>query len=220
MSQAQLTATSTDGGGGSNSNSTFSVVAHAAAAAPFNSPFLSPPDEFPAPASTVSTVQRWVRVTWHNIKRTLLRFFFFISFDLLLVVLTAPDKPKFKVGIFSVVTVTGLGAVSRSRSNQVYVLPWDDKPFETLPSGKKAYLDEQDVVTFLDPPKDLIPLDPASYNPAAYLWSVTAFPCFTQDDGICWLIMWSTIGFILNEAVHCLCYDYGLIDKTWKFTIF
>ncbi|KAL2321460.1 hypothetical protein Fmac_025839 [Flemingia macrophylla] len=56
------------------------------------------------------------------------------------------------------------------RSNQSYVSPWDDKPFEILPSGKKAYLDEQDVVTFLDPPKNLIPLDPSSYNPAAYLW--------------------------------------------------
>ncbi|CAJ1970689.1 unnamed protein product [Sphenostylis stenocarpa] len=60
------------------------------------------------------------------------------------------------------------GAVSRS--NEVNVSPWDDKPFRILPSGKKAYLDEQDVVTFLDPPKGLIPLDPSSYNPAAYLW--------------------------------------------------
>ncbi|KAA8540176.1 hypothetical protein F0562_024261 [Nyssa sinensis] len=49
-------------------------------------------------------------------------------------------------------------------------LQWDDKPYEVLPSGKKGYLDEQDVVTFLDPPKELIPLDPDSYNPAAYLW--------------------------------------------------
>ncbi|XP_039044028.1 uncharacterized protein LOC120183386 [Hibiscus syriacus] len=32
------------------------------------------------------------------------------------------------------------------------------------------HLDEMDVVTFLDPLKDLIPLDPNSYNPAAYLW--------------------------------------------------
>ncbi|CAK7323681.1 unnamed protein product [Dovyalis caffra] len=30
---------------------------------------------------------------------------------------------------------------------------------------------EEDVVTFLDPPKELIPLDPDTYNPAAYLWS-------------------------------------------------
>ncbi|KAI3985741.1 hypothetical protein MKX01_030655 [Papaver californicum] len=25
-------------------------------------------------------------------------------------------------------------------------------------------------MTFLDPPKELIPLDPSSYNPAGYLW--------------------------------------------------
>lgn len=48
--------------------------------------------------------------------------------------------------------------------------PWDEKPYELLPGGKKAYLDEQDIVTFLDPPKELIPLEPASYNPAVYLW--------------------------------------------------
>jgi hypothetical protein len=52
----------------------------------------------------------------------------------------------------------------------VYVSAWDEKPYEILESGKKAYLDEADIVTFLDPPKDLIPLDPSSYNPAAYLW--------------------------------------------------
>lgn len=50
--------------------------------------------------------------------------------------------------------------------------PWDEKPYEILPNGGKAYLDEQDVVTFLDPPRELIPLDSDSYNPAAYLWSV------------------------------------------------
>ncbi|KAH7515430.1 hypothetical protein FEM48_Zijuj10G0025500 [Ziziphus jujuba var. spinosa] len=53
---------------------------------------------------------------------------------------------------------------------RAYVSPWDEKPYEILPNGKKAYLDEQDIVTFLDPPKELIPLDPGSYNPAAYLW--------------------------------------------------
>lgn len=47
---------------------------------------------------------------------------------------------------------------------------WDDKPFEILPNGKRVYLDEQDVVAFLDPPNQFIPLDPSSYNPAAYLW--------------------------------------------------
>ncbi|KAK8540425.1 hypothetical protein V6N13_008847 [Hibiscus sabdariffa] len=34
----------------------------------------------------------------------------------------------------------------------------------------EPYLEEMDIVTFLDPPNDLIPLDPNSYNPAAYLW--------------------------------------------------
>lgn len=50
------------------------------------------------------------------------------------------------------------------------VSAWDEKPYEILPTGKISYLDEQDLVTFLDPPKELIPLDPTSYNPAAYLW--------------------------------------------------
>ncbi|XP_072953589.1 uncharacterized protein [Typha angustifolia] len=48
--------------------------------------------------------------------------------------------------------------------------PWDDKPYELLLGGRRAYLDEQDVVSFLDPPKELVPIDPASYNPASYLW--------------------------------------------------
>ncbi|KAJ8447561.1 hypothetical protein Cgig2_031174 [Carnegiea gigantea] len=47
--------------------------------------------------------------------------------------------------------------------------PWDEKPFVILPNRKKVYLDEQDVVTILDPPKELTPFDP-SYNPASYLW--------------------------------------------------
>ncbi|KAL2624572.1 hypothetical protein AAZV13_07G003300 [Glycine max] len=64
----------------------------------------------------------------------------------------------------------GLGMYRNGGSNELNVSAWDDKPFEMLPSGNKAYLDEQDVVTFLDPPKDLIPFDPSSYNPAAYLW--------------------------------------------------
>ncbi|KAL8043608.1 hypothetical protein ABFX02_09G128018 [Erythranthe guttata] len=44
---------------------------------------------------------------------------------------------------------------------------WDVEPYE---ASQKYYLGEQDVVTFLDPPKELIPLDPSSYNPASYLW--------------------------------------------------
>lgn len=55
-------------------------------------------------------------------------------------------------------------------SGNTYVSPWDDQPYEILPNGRKAYLDEQDIVMLLDPPKELIPLDPSSYNPAAYLW--------------------------------------------------
>ncbi|RYR41009.1 hypothetical protein Ahy_A09g046746 isoform E [Arachis hypogaea] len=66
---------------------------------------------------------------------------------------------------------TGLGAACGSRrSSEVNVSPWDDKPFEMLLNGKRVYFDEQDVVTFLDPPNELVPLDPSSYNPAAYLW--------------------------------------------------
>ncbi|XP_068648448.1 uncharacterized protein [Aristolochia californica] len=48
--------------------------------------------------------------------------------------------------------------------------PWDENPYELLPGGRKAYLDEQDIVMLLDPPKELIPLEPASYNPSVYLW--------------------------------------------------
>ncbi|KAK8954411.1 hypothetical protein KSP39_PZI002211 [Platanthera zijinensis] len=51
-----------------------------------------------------------------------------------------------------------------------YLSPLDDKPYEVLPGGIKSYLDEQDIATIVDPPKDLFPLDPESYNPAAYLW--------------------------------------------------
>ncbi|KAB2610925.1 hypothetical protein D8674_018957 [Pyrus ussuriensis x Pyrus communis] len=43
-----------------------------------------------------------------------------------------------------------------------------EKPYEYLPTGKKAYLDEQDVVTFLDPQVS------ASCNPAAYLWLISS----------------------------------------------
>lgn len=57
---------------------------------------------------------------------------------------------------------------------------WDEKPFEVLRGGKISYFDEQDVVCFLDPPKELIPIDAHSYNAAAFLWYV-------------WLII--TLGF-------------------------
>lgn len=61
-----------------------------------------------------------------------------------------------------------IAAVDRGSTESIS--SWDDEPYEVLPNGEIAYLDEQDVVTFLDPPKELIPLDPSSYNPATYLW--------------------------------------------------
>ncbi|XP_074557959.1 uncharacterized protein LOC141813858 [Curcuma longa] len=79
-----------------------------------------------------------------------------------------------------------------------HLSPWDDKPYELLPGGKKSYLDEQDVLSFLDPPKELIPLDPASYNPAAYLWK--------------------KIGDIPEERRHNLLRTVkgGLISRLWE----
>ncbi|KAI0504693.1 hypothetical protein KFK09_015646 [Dendrobium nobile] len=56
------------------------------------------------------------------------------------------------------------------RGEGTYHSPWDEKPYEILPGGRLSYLDEQDIVAFVDPPTELIPLDPESYNPAAYLW--------------------------------------------------
>ncbi|KAL0354394.1 UNVERIFIED_CONTAM: hypothetical protein Sradi_3886300 [Sesamum radiatum] len=56
----------------------------------------------------------------------------------------------------------------RARANAKAASEWES--YEVGESGQKYYLDEQDVVTFLDPPKELIPLDPYSYNPASYLW--------------------------------------------------
>ncbi|KAI3858101.1 hypothetical protein MKW98_029575 [Papaver atlanticum] len=47
---------------------------------------------------------------------------------------------------------------------------WDEKPYEISADETKFFYDEQDIMTFLDPPKELIPLDPSSYNPAGYLW--------------------------------------------------
>ncbi|KAL6996139.1 hypothetical protein U1Q18_006277 [Sarracenia purpurea var. burkii] len=76
--------------------------------------------------------------------------------------------------------------------------PLDDKPYEVLPGGKKLYLDEQDVVTFLDPPKELIPLEPASFNAAAYLWK--------------------KIEDVPEERRHCLLHllKPRLISKAWE----
>lgn len=63
-----------------------------------------------------------------------------------------------------------VAAVAGGREREQVSSAWDEEPYELLSNGKIRYIDEQDVVTFLDPPKELIPLDPASYNPAAYLW--------------------------------------------------
>lgn len=57
-----------------------------------------------------------------------------------------------------------------TKVSSMHVSPWDDKPYQVLPGGEISYYDERDVVAFLDPPKQLIPLDPSSYNPATYLW--------------------------------------------------
>ncbi|PIA58882.1 hypothetical protein AQUCO_00400025v1 [Aquilegia coerulea] len=55
-----------------------------------------------------------------------------------------------------------------------YISPWEEKAYEILPGGKgKIYFDEQDIASFLDPPKELIPLDPASFNSAKYLWLIS-----------------------------------------------
>ncbi|CAK9310537.1 unnamed protein product [Citrullus colocynthis] len=61
-------------------------------------------------------------------------------------------------------------AVAGGREKEQVSSAWNEEPYELLSNGKIQYIDEQDVLTFLDPPKELIPLDPASYNPAAYLW--------------------------------------------------
>ncbi|KAI4325200.1 hypothetical protein MLD38_030618 [Melastoma candidum] len=64
----------------------------------------------------------------------------------------------------------GVAVRASAERGRGFLSGWDEKPYELLPGGRIAYLDEQDVVTFLDPPKELIPLDPSSYNPSAYLW--------------------------------------------------
>ncbi|KAG5237961.1 WD repeat protein [Salix suchowensis] len=73
-----------------------------------------------------------------------------------------PPHVSFRISkglLFSFRSSSGaIRAVERGRLSSI----WDEKPYELL---------EEDVVTFLDPPKELIPLDPDSYNPAAYLWS-------------------------------------------------
>ncbi|KAG0472295.1 hypothetical protein HPP92_016841 [Vanilla planifolia] len=60
------------------------------------------------------------------------------------------------------------------RKEGTHISPWEEKPYEIFEGGIKLYLDEQDIATFVDPSKVLIPLDTESYNPAAYLWKKIA----------------------------------------------
>ncbi|KAK9097946.1 hypothetical protein Syun_024991 [Stephania yunnanensis] len=89
-----------------------------------------------------------------------------------------------------------IGAVNGR--NEGYLSRWDEKPYLVLPGGGRAYLDEQDVVAFIDPPKELISLDSSSFNPAAYLWK--------------------KIGDIPEERRHRLLYllKPRLISKLWE----
>lgn len=45
-----------------------------------------------------------------------------------------------------------------------------EDPYRILDTGRKVYLDELDVLTLLDPPSFLIPMDANDYNQAAFLW--------------------------------------------------
>ncbi|KAJ7551017.1 hypothetical protein O6H91_07G130200 [Diphasiastrum complanatum] len=45
-----------------------------------------------------------------------------------------------------------------------------EDPYRVLDDGRKVYLDEFDVITLLDPPPSLQPLNRGSYNHAAFLW--------------------------------------------------
>ncbi|KAJ3699078.1 hypothetical protein LUZ61_002783 [Rhynchospora tenuis] len=47
---------------------------------------------------------------------------------------------------------------------------WDDKPYDWAPGGRRYYLDEQDVVSFLQHRSRLIPFEASSFNSATYLW--------------------------------------------------
>lgn len=57
-----------------------------------------------------------------------------------------------------------------ARENAKAKSEWNVEPYAASETGESYYLDELDVVAFLDPPKELIPFDPSSYNPASYLW--------------------------------------------------
>ncbi|XP_042442291.1 uncharacterized protein LOC122027407 isoform X2 [Zingiber officinale] len=108
-----------------------------------------------------------------------------------------PPPLSFRLGSRRGLEPLNLKAKQRAARSE-HLSPWDDKPYELFPGGKKVYLDEQDVLSFLDPPKELIPLDPTSYNPAAYLWK--------------------KIGDIPEERRHNLLRTVkgGLISRLWE----
>jgi hypothetical protein len=45
-----------------------------------------------------------------------------------------------------------------------------EEPYRILENGQKAYLDELDVLTLLDPPAFIRPMDSRTYNHATFLW--------------------------------------------------
>ncbi|KAG0585128.1 hypothetical protein KC19_3G260800 [Ceratodon purpureus] len=52
-----------------------------------------------------------------------------------------------------------------------------EEPFRILPDGRKAYVDELDVLTLLVPPPFLKPMSNVKYNHAAFLWKkIAAIP--------------------------------------------
>ncbi|XP_047963449.1 uncharacterized protein LOC125207965 [Salvia hispanica] len=57
-----------------------------------------------------------------------------------------------------------------ARTNAKAKSEWNAELYAVPGVEGSYYLNELDVVALLDPPKELIPLDPSSYNPASYLW--------------------------------------------------
>lgn len=97
-------------------------------------------------------------------------------------------------------------AAAVDRGSTESISSWDDEPYEVLPNGEIAYLDEQDVVTFLDPPKTLRPIDPSSYNPATYLWWLLLLLCFYFS------ISWIFVSRTVSAGCFC-CQSFGRLIK-------
>lgn len=75
---------------------------------------------------------------------------------------------------------SGRDEVLRKLGNNKYGVVGNegDEPFRIMPDGKKAYLDELDVLTLLAPPPYMKPMSTMSnYNHAAFLWKkIAAIP--------------------------------------------